>query len=115
MHRFGQETVFATYRVRAGNEKAFLGLVARHWPTLFRLGFTNGEPALVFQGEDGTGGPLVFEVFTWKDRASVAHAHEHPEAAAIWEAMEPLVEARPGREKWEFPHVHPVRMPHAKP
>jgi hypothetical protein len=113
MRKFGPETVFATYRVRAGKEPAFLALVERHWPTLQRLGFTNGEPALVFQGTDASGGPLVYEVFTWKDKASVDHAHEHPEVAAIWEAMEPLVESRKGREKWEFPHVRPVAMPYA--
>ena len=114
MNRFGKDTVFATYRVRQGKEREFLRLLDRHVPTLDRLGFTNGEPALVFRGKDDTGGPVLLEVFTWKDAGAVDLAHRHHEVAAIWEAMEPLVEERGGRRKWEFPHFEPVEMSHAK-
>jgi hypothetical protein len=114
MRTFGKETVVALYRVRAGQEAAFQRLLERHWPTLDRLGLTNGEPALVFRGKDRTGGPLFVEIFTWKDADAPRVAHETPEVAAIWEPMGKLVEDRPKAERWEFPHVEPVSMPHAR-
>lgn len=115
MNAFGPETVIATFRVRAGEEDAFQALLDRHWTTLHRLGLTNGEPSLVFRGTDATGGPLFVEIFTWKDAKAPEAAHHAPEVEAIWGAMEPLVEDRPGRAKWEFPHVEPVPMAHARP
>jgi hypothetical protein len=36
-------------------------------------------------------------------------AHEHPDVLMIWEAMDPLLEDRDGRPKWEFPHF--LRVP----
>jgi quinol monooxygenase YgiN len=105
---FGPETVFATYRVRSGREAAFRELLARHWPTLARLGLVIGPKALVFQANDPAGGPVFVEVFSWRDAAAVETAHSHPEVRAIWGAMEPLVESRDGRPAWEFPHCHPV-------
>jgi hypothetical protein len=104
MHRFGKETVFATYRVRPGSEAALLDVLARHEPILRRLGLTNGEPALRFRGRDATGGPVIVELFAWKDRASVEAAHRHPEVGEIWGAIEALVEERGGLPKWDFPH-----------
>src|SRR5262245_65564130 len=114
MHRFGKETVFATYRVRAGKETAFLRLLSRHGPTLRRLGFTNGEAPLVFRGKDATKKTVVVEIFTWKGAKAVQAAHHHPELAAIWEAMPPYLEAREGRRPWDFPHYRPVKLRRAK-
>jgi hypothetical protein len=114
MPKFGKETVVALYRVRAGKETEFRRLLETHWPTLDRLGLTNGEPALVFRGKDASGGPLFVEIFTWKDARSVEVAHETPEVAAIWEPMGRLVEDRPGAPRWEFPHVEPLVLPHAR-
>jgi len=34
----GPATVICTYRVQIGKEEAFMKLLARHWPTLNRLG-----------------------------------------------------------------------------
>jgi hypothetical protein len=108
VHRFGPETVFATYRVKPGRETEFLRLLRSHWPTLDRLGLTNGEPALLFRGTDATGGTVFTEVFTWRDGKAVETAHHDPEVQAIWGPMEPLLEERLGRPKWEFPHLAPV-------
>src|SRR5262245_48054509 len=114
MHKFGKETVFALYRVRRGKEAAFQRLLERHWPTLHRLGYTNGEPSLVFRGKDDAGGAVFTEIFTWKDAKVVREAHHHKDVAAIWEAMAPLTEERGGRRQWEFPHYAPVAMPFAR-
>jgi hypothetical protein len=114
MPKFGKETVVALYRVKAGQEAAFQRLLDGHWPTLHRLGLTNGEPALVFRGKDQSGGPLFVEIFTWKDGDAPRVAHETPDVAAIWEPMGRLVEDRAKAQRWEFPHVEPVAMPYAR-
>ena len=36
-----------------------------------------------------------------------ARAHEHPDVLTLWERMDPLLEERDGRPKWEFPHYLP--------
>jgi hypothetical protein len=37
-------------------------------------------------------------------------AHEHPDVLMIWEAIDPLLEDRDGRPKWEFPHFARVAV-----
>jgi len=46
---------------------------------------------------------LSQEIFTWIE-GGFGLAHEHPDVLMIWEAMDPLLEDRDGRPKWEFPH-----------
>ena len=95
------ETVVCTYRVRPDAEERFAGLLRTHWRTLHGLGFVTGEPPLVLRGTDG--GLTYVEIFTWVE-GGFGVAHEHPDVLMIWEAMDPLLEDRDGRPKWEFPH-----------
>ena len=97
------ETVVCTYRVRADAENQFRELLGRHWTTLHDLGFVTDESSLLLRH---TGEPTYIEIFTWVD-GGFALAHEHPDVLAIWEPMEPLLEARAGLPKWEFPHYVP--------
>lgn len=103
-------TVFCQYRVRAANEDAFVKLLARHWPTLRRLGVVTDEPAAVYRGLDEKGRPFFFEVFSWRDEGAFETAHSHPEVLAIWEPMDALCEGREGRPNMEFPHVRRVSL-----
>lgn len=103
-------TVVATYRVRAGKEAAFLELLARHFPTLRRLGLVTADPPVVYRGAEDDGRPIVFEIFTWRDAAAVQTAHESPAVMEIWEAMGALVEERDGKPMFEFPHVERVQV-----
>lgn len=95
------ETVVCTYRVREDAEERFQELISRHWRTLRDLDFVTGEPLLLLRGTDG--GLTYIEVFTWVE-GGFDQAHEHPDVLVIWEAMDPLLEDRDGRPKWEFPH-----------
>jgi hypothetical protein len=95
------ETVVCTYRVREDAEQRFRELIARHWRTLNDLGFVTDQPPLLLRGTDG--GLTYVEIFTWVE-GGFALAHEHPDVLMIWEAMDPLLEERDGRPKWEFPH-----------
>ncbi len=101
------ETVICTYQVRPDQEERFRELLARHWNTLHDLGFVTNEESLVFGSVDAP--PTYVEVFTWVE-GGFDRAHEHPDVLAIWEPMDPLLEDRDGRPKWEFPHFERVDL-----
>ncbi len=102
------ETVICTYRVRPAEDQAFRQLLSRHWTTLRDLGFVTGDESLVFRSLDE---PLTYvEIFTWVE-GGFDQAHEHPDVLAIWEPMEPLLEDRDGRPRWEFPHYESLSLP----
>ena len=101
------EIVVCTYRVRADAEERFAELLSGHWRTLHDLGFVTDEPPLVLRGTDE--GLTYVEIFTWVE-GGFGLAHEHPDVLVIWEAMDPLLEDREGRPKWEFPHFARVTV-----
>ena len=70
------ETVICHYRVAAGNEGKFEGLLKQHWPTLQRLGLVTDKPSQWFKGvEQDNGQPIYFEIFEWHDGASDQRRH----------------------------------------
>src|SRR5688500_18418703 len=85
--------------VKPGNEQAFEELLARHYPTLDRLGLVEREPHLTLRGKDDKGRTFYVEILPWKDDEAVRRAHELPEVGAVWEPMGPLC------EEMEFPHA----------
>lgn len=103
-----KETVICTYRVRAEGEAEFTGLLRRHWRTLHELGFVTDDREMVFRSQE-EGAPTYVEIFTWVE-GGFGQAHEHPDVLAIWEPMEPLLEERDGRPRWEFPHFERVPL-----
>jgi hypothetical protein len=100
------ETVICTYRVRADAENEFRALLRRHWSTLRDLGFVTDDATLILRAVDE---PTYVEIFTWVD-GGFELAHEHPDVLAIWEPMDPLLEDRAGRPKWEFPHYRAAAL-----
>ena len=92
-------TVLATYTLPPEAEAEFEGLLAAHWPTLSRLGLTDGTPARIFKGEG-----VYFELFTWRDAEAPGVAHHTPEVMAIWEPMGALCSAM------TFPHVEELAL-----
>ena len=107
------ETVICTFRVKPDGMATFRRLLDRHWPTLRRLELVTDTPEQVFIGaEDGVAGPVVVSIFDWVNAEAVKNAHEHPDIAEIWEAMEPVCEVRNGRPSMEFPHFRRVDVQH---
>ena len=99
------ETVICTYRVRSAAEGSFRDLLSRHWATLHHLRFVTDDEPIVFRSAEA---PLTYvEILTWVE-GGFGRAHEHPEVLAIWEPMDPLLEERDGRPRWEFPHLERV-------
>ena len=97
--------VICNYRVAAGNEAQFEALLAKHWPTLNKLGLVEPTPSTIFKGvEQDNGQPIYFEIFDWREGAS-EQAHTQEEVMAIWGPMDALCEARGGKPNMEFPHV----------
>jgi hypothetical protein len=101
-----KETVICTYRVRSDAEAAFRELLAEHWTTLRELGFVTEERSVVLRDVEE---PTYVEIFTWVD-GGFGRAHEHPDVLELWERMDPLLEERDGRPKWEFPHFLPQEL-----
>ena len=101
------ETVFCVFRVRKGREEELIKLCREHDETLRRLDLCTDEPARLFRGEEH-GGSMIFKIFEWKSAEALDAARAHPEVQRLWEAMEPLCEAR--GSSMEFPHVVPVEL-----
>ena len=59
-----REVCIWTYQVRADAENRFRALLARHWPTLNRLGFVTDDPPLVFRSSEEP--PVYVEIITWE-------------------------------------------------
>ena len=110
----GPATVVCNYRVKKGKEGDFEKHLARHWPTLSKLGLVTAEPSTIYRGTDETGGTFYLEIFTWKDGSTPDRAHEMPDVMAVWEPMGTCTEARGGRPPMEFPHVERARIALAK-
>jgi hypothetical protein len=104
-------TSLCIYRVKKGSEKAFRGLLAKHWPTLRRVGLGGDAPSTVFQGTDDDGQPVFVELLNWKDDDGPGRAHEIPDVMAVWEPMGKLCETRKGRPAMEFPRVERIEIP----
>ena len=103
-------TSLCIYRVKSGSEAAFRGMLAKHWPTLRRVGLAADEPSTIYQGTEKAGAPLFVELLTWKDEEGPNIAHEIPDVMAVWEPMGALCEPRDGRPPMEFPHVERIQI-----
>jgi hypothetical protein len=90
--------------VKSGKESAFEALLARHYPTLERLGLVDREPHLTLRGKDGQGRTFYVEILPWRNEQAVQRAHELPEVGAVWEPMGPLC------DEMEFPHASVLRL-----
>jgi hypothetical protein len=100
------DTVICRFRVRADRAQDFEELFTAHWPLLHDLGLVTDKPSKRFRGVDPLdGGPLYFEIFTWRDQQAVDHAHEHRDVAALWDRMRGCMVEIDGLAQWEFPHV----------
>lgn len=103
------QTVICTFRVKPDCLVAFRVLLDRHWPVLRTLELVTDFEEQVFI-DPADDGPTIVSIFEWANDEAVAQAHHHPDVAEIWEAMEPLCEARDGRPSMEFPHFQPLPL-----
>lgn len=107
-------TVIAVYRVRPDRREEFLALLSKHYPVLKRLGLVTDDEPIVYSGAEHDGGPIVFEIFTWKNAEAPGIAHQTPDVAKVWEAMGTMTEERDGRPKFFFPHVEKLDLAFAE-
>jgi quinol monooxygenase YgiN len=105
------ETVICTFRIKPDQLDVFMDLLRQHHPTLSKLELVTDTPPRTYLGQDRSGpGPVVVDIFEWVDREAASAAHQHPEVATIWEAMEPLCESRYGMPAMDFPHFEPLAL-----
>jgi hypothetical protein len=103
-------TSLCIYRVKPGSESAFKKLLAKHWPTLRRVGLAADAPSTIYQGQEGANAPIFVELLHWQAEDGADRAHEIPDVMAVWEPMGKLCESREGRPPMEFPRVEPVEI-----
>lgn len=103
-------TSLCIYRVKPGSESAFEELLAKHWPTLRRVGLAADKPSTIYRGSEGEGQPIFVELLNWKDEHGAERAHELPDVLAVWEPMGKLCEQRGGRPSMEFPLVEQIEV-----
>lgn len=100
----------AVYRPRPGEEDALSSIVARHYPTLQRLGLVTQRPHWVFRAECGT----LIEIGEWRDENAAKQAHDNPEIEALWNQMAEVADFEPLASLTEaaklFPHFDPVHF-----
>jgi len=102
------ETVICTFRVRPDAVDRFETLLAGHWQTLRDLEMVTETTEQLFIGVDHQGDePVVVSIFEWVNPEAADRAHDHPDVADIWEAMQPCCESRHGLPAMEFPHFRP--------
>ena len=103
-------TSMCIYRVKAGSEGAFKKLLAKHWPTLKRVGLAADVPSTIYQGSEGDEQPIFVELLNWEEKGGADRAHEIPDVMAVWEPMGKLCESRADRPPMEFPLVAPLEI-----
>lgn len=104
------QIVFALYRPHAGQDEALRRLIARHIPALRRLELVTDRPSILARASDGT----YVEIFEWVSEAAARTAHDHPDIAEIWDAMELIADfaalASLAEAQRPFTHFEPVAL-----
>ena len=78
----------AAYRPKPGKEQKLLEVVKDHMTILNSQGFITDRPAYVMRAKDGT----ILEVFEWKSKESIEHAHKNEAALALWKRFNEVCE-----------------------
>jgi hypothetical protein len=103
------EVVIAAYRPKPGQDKALEAVIARHVPTLRRLGLATRRPVVLLKSEtDG----IYLELFEWVDAAAAGKAHVSKDVGEVWEAFAKVSDfvalAQLAGAGKPFPHFRPV-------
>ena len=85
------QLTIALYRPNPGQDGPLRDLIARHVPTLRRLELITDRDAILARSVNGT----YMEIFEWRSPAAKDAAHQHPDVAAVWEAMAEIAELLP--------------------
>jgi hypothetical protein len=88
-----------TYVPRPGQGKALEKLVKQHYRLMRKLGMAAATPSTVWRARGKKGQVYFVELFHWASDEAVAHAHEHPGVARVWEPLGKLC------ADMSFPHV----------
>ncbi len=96
--------VHCTYRLKAGKEDEFLGLLGKHWPTLRKAGLATDEPPQILRAQTREGKTVIYEMFSWIDGNAPRVAHETPAVMQVWEPMGALC------DDMEFNDFEPLKL-----
>ena len=93
------------YRVKRGQERAFLKLLSRHWPALRAAGLASRARPRVARSVDRQGRTVFVERFSWAHAGASDLAHRSPVVMAVWGPMGPLLDGM------EFLDLSEVTLP----
>lgn len=99
------QIVIALYKPHEGKDAELRALIDQQASTLRKLEFITDRPGVLARSKNGT----YVEIFEWRDSRP---AHEHPEVARIWGAMEQVADL-PSLDSLEeasriFPYFAPI-------
>ena len=97
------ETVMATFRVKPGQLKPFLGLLPAYREALRKNNLVTDEPYLVMTGTE-EGRPIVVAIFSWKNHEIPENVP--PDIQEYWNQFNNMVENRNGHDGIEFPEMN---------
>ncbi|NJN25960.1 MAG: hypothetical protein HC819_08320 [Cyclobacteriaceae bacterium] len=83
--------VIATYKPKAGKEKALDALVKNHVKVLRNQGLATLRPPMVMKAADGT----VVEVFEWISKEAIEEAKKNKDVVAYWDKYREVCEIMP--------------------
>lgn len=86
--------VLVIYHLKKGAEAQFKPLLAKHWPTLDKVGLVSAEKPKIWRTTDRNDPSKVkyVEYMEWKSAESADVAHQTPEVMQVWEPMGPILE-----------------------
>jgi hypothetical protein len=97
------ETILSTYRVRPGQEQAFLAAVTRTWAIYRRLDAVLPRPHILVRRADDAGHTIYNELFTW--RSGDIPDNAPAEIKAAWKELEALCKKPDGHSGIEGEEV----------
>jgi hypothetical protein len=80
------------YRMKEADEKAFLTLLDKHWPTLNAAGLVTSEQPKIYRTVDRKNRICYIEIFTWVNGEAPNVAHQTPSVMQVWEPMGAILE-----------------------
>ena len=100
------ETVMATFRLKAGQLKTFLGLMPAYREALRKNRLVTDEPYLLMTGTEEDK-PIVIIIFSWKNHDIPENVP--PDIQECWNRFNTMVEDRDGHSGIEFPEMNLVQ------
>ncbi|HRI86468.1 MAG TPA: hypothetical protein PK536_13580 [Ignavibacteria bacterium] len=76
--------VIACFKPKEGKDNELLEVIKDHMPVLKKEGLITERDSVVMRSTNG----CILEVFEWKSKEAIDHAHENPNVLELWKRFE---------------------------